>query len=119
MQNFRDLNVWKNAHALVLQVYRITKDLPASENFGLIANLRRTAISLASRIAEGAGKSTDFEFGTELKRARAIAYELEYLVLLAHDLGYLSPETHEETTTMITEVRKMISGLLSRLATAP
>ncbi len=119
MQNFRELNVWKSAHAIVLQVYRITKDLPSSENFGLTANLRRTAISMASRIAEGAGKSSDFEFGVELKRARAVAFELEYLVLLAHDLGYLSPETQQQATTDIVEVRKMISGLLSRLATAP
>ena len=119
MQNFRDLNVWKAAHAVVLQVYRLTKDLPASENFGLTANLRRTSIAMASRIAEGAGKSSDHEFATELKRARATAYELEYLVLLAHDLGYLSPEKQAQTTNDVTEVRKMISGLLSRLASAP
>ena len=119
MQNFRDLSVWKAANGVVLQVYRLTKDLPASENFGLTANLRRTSIAMASRVAEGAGKSSDHEFGVELKRARAIAYELEYLVLLAHDLGYLSPEHQEQATRNITEVRKMISGLLSRLATAP
>ena len=118
MQNFRDLEVWKKAHELVLQVYRITKTLPPSENFGLTANLRRTAINMASRIAEGAGKSSDFEFGNELKRARAIAYELEYLLLLAHDLEYLSQERLQDTTGQIIQVRKMISGLLSRLTSA-
>jgi four helix bundle protein len=55
MQNFQDLDVWRKAHGIVLKVYGMSKDLPQSENFGLILNLRRSAISMASRIAEGAG----------------------------------------------------------------
>lgn len=85
----------------------------------MTSNLRRTAIAMTSRIAEGAGKSTDFEFGAELKRARATAFELAYLLRLALDLGYLSEQTHTSSMEDLVEVRKMLSGLLSKLTNVP
>jgi len=119
MQNFQDLAVWRKAHALVLRVYGLSSRLPASENFGLILNLRRSAAFTATRIAEGAGRPSDLEFAGELKRALASSYELEYALLLAKDLGFVEPNLHDETRDEIVEVRKMISGLLKRLKPAP
>ena len=71
MQDFHQLNVWKKAHSLVLRVYRASDDLPASENFGLVLNLRRSAVVIARSIAEGTGRDSDAEFATDLKKARA------------------------------------------------
>jgi hypothetical protein len=71
MQDFHQLNVWKKAHGLVLRVYKASNDLPASENFGLVLNLRRSAATIARSIAEGTGRDSDVEFAIELKKARA------------------------------------------------
>ncbi len=114
MHNYQELTCWKRAHAMVLRVYRVSKDLPQSENFGLILNLRRSVTAIATRIAEGSGRATNEEFDVELKRARAIGYELEYLLLVAHDLGFLPDADHAELTAEGIEIRKLISGLLKR-----
>ncbi len=115
MQNFKELSVWKRAHQLVLRVYRVSREMPQSENFGLILNLRRSATHQATRIAEGAGRPADSEFAAELNRARAANHELEYLLLLSRDLHFLDCNLHDELAAEVIEVRKMISGLVKRL----
>ncbi len=115
MQDFHQLNVWKKAHSLVLRVYKVSNELPASENFGLVLNLRRSAVVIARSIAEGAGRDSDVEFATELKKARAAGHDLEYNLLLCRDLGFISEPLHAELNSEVLEVRKMISGLVKRM----
>ncbi len=115
MKDFRDLEVWRKAHALTLDTYFATRVLPSGESFGLTHQLRRAATNVSTRIAEGCGRDLNAEFGVELRRSKAAASELEYLLLLAHDLGYLSAEDHGRLTEAVVEVRKMVSGLLRRL----
>ncbi len=117
MQDFHQLNVWKKAHGLVLHVYKASNGLPASENFGLVLNLRRSAAAIARSIAEGAGRDTDVEFAAELKKARAAGHDLEYNLLLSRDLGFLAGPLHDELNAEVLEVRKMISGLVKRIYT--
>jgi four helix bundle protein len=95
-----------------LSIYRAADKLPPNENFGLLLQLRRSAASIAMRIAEGAGRDSGAEFANELKRARAACHELEYLLLLSHDLGYLKDELHAALGADVIEVRKMLTGLL-------
>ena len=116
MQDFHQLNVWKRAHELVLRVYRASNELPATENFGLVLNLRRSASFIARSIAEGAGRDSDMDFAAELKRARAAAHDLEYNLLLSRDLGLLRTELHDELNADVVEVRKMISGLVKKMS---
>jgi four helix bundle protein len=97
VQDFHQLNVWKKAHSLVLRVYKVSNELPASENFGLVLNLRRSAVVIARSIAEGAGRDSDAEFATELKKARAAGHDLEYNLLLCRDLGFIPEPLHAET----------------------
>ena len=118
MQDFHQLAVWKRAHALVLRRYKISGELPASENFGLVLNLRRSAVTIARSIAEGCGRAADAEFAVDLKRARAACHELEYIVLLCRDLKFLAEPIYEELNADLIEVRKMISGLINRLTSA-
>jgi four helix bundle protein len=117
MQDFHQLNVWKKAHGLVLRVYKASNDLPSSENFGLVLNLRRSAVVIARSIAEGAGRDSDVEFAAELKKARAAGHELEYVLLLCQDLGFMPKPLHDELNAEVVEVRKMISGLVKRIST--
>jgi len=115
VRDFRELDVWRKAHRVVLDAYRATDALPKSEVFGVTVQLRRAAISIPTRIAEGCGRDGDVEFAAGLHKARATASELEYLLLLCLDLGYLPEQTHQELSQEVVEVRKMMSGLLKHL----
>jgi four helix bundle protein len=115
MQDFHNLNVWRKAHALVLRVYAASKELPPSENFGLVQHLRRAATTIARTIAEGAGRELRAEFVADLKKARAAGHELEYVFLLCRDLGFFSEALHDELLQELIEVRKMITGLIPKL----
>jgi four helix bundle protein len=119
MQDFHRLKVWKKAHDLVLRVYKASNELPVSENFGLVLNLRRSAVVIARSIAEGAGRDSDVEFAAELKMARAAGHNLEYNLLLSRDLGFLTEPLHDELNAEVLEVRKMISGLVKRISSTP
>jgi four helix bundle protein len=115
MQDFHNLNVWRKAHALVLHVYTASKELPPSENFGLVQHLRRAATTIARTIAEGAGRDLGSEFAADLKKARAAGHELEYVFLLCRDLGFFTAALHDELLEELIEVRRMIAGLLPKL----
>ncbi len=115
MRDFRQLEVWVKAHVLVQAVYRATKRLPREEIFGLTVQLRRSATAVATRIAEGCGVDSDADFAGYLQRAKARASELEYLLLLARDLGYLPEEEFVGLTADVVTVKKMLSGFVRRI----
>jgi len=115
MQDFRQLDVWQRAHRLVLDVYQASASLPASENFGLQLNLRRSVLNVAKTIAEGAAKASDADFLADLRRAAAAASELDYLLLVCFDLKLIDEPVYERLAKETIEVRKMISGLARRL----
>ncbi len=117
MQDFHNLNVWKKAHALVLHVYAASNGLPSSENFGLIQHLRRAATAMPRAIAEGTGRESGHEFAADLRKARAAGHELEYVFLLCRDLGFFAATQHDELLAELIEVRRMISGLLTKVTT--
>ena len=88
--SYRDLCVWHQAMKLAVRAYRETECFPTREQYGLTAQLRRSAISVPSNIAEGKGRRTDPEFLTFLFHARGSLLELETQISLAEQLGYLS-----------------------------
>jgi four helix bundle protein len=99
----------------VLDVYRATDSLPKSEVFGISVQVRRAAIAVPTRIADGCGREGDAEFSVQLQKARAASSELEYLLLLCRDLKYLTTEDYEVLREDVVTVRKMLSGLLRRM----
>jgi four helix bundle protein len=115
VRDFREVDVWRKAHTLVLAVYRATEALPKSEVFGITVQLRRAVIAVPTRIADGCGREGDPEFAAQLHKARAASSELEYLLLLSNDLGYVPAERYEELRQDVVTVRKMLSGLLRRM----
>ncbi len=112
MQDFRNLNVWKNSHSLTLGIYKATKTFPKHEMFGLTSQIQRAAVSVPANIAEGCGKFTDADFARYLQIAMGSASELEYLLLLAHDLTYLPHDVYTSLHTTLVQTRKMLNVLL-------
>ena len=118
MNNYRDMRVWAKAHELALRIYEVTQSFPKSELYGLTSQLRRAAVSIPTNIAEGCGKSGDAEFGRFVDIASGSASEADYLVLLAKDLGYISPDAYGGISEEITAIRKMLTSLKKAVKTA-
>lgn len=112
MKDFRKLKVWEKSHALTLNVYRATQLFPKDERFGLVDQARRACASIPANIAEGCGRSGDAELGRFLQIAMGSASELEYHLLLAKDLGYLSTDDHSSLTHDLVEVKQMLASLI-------
>ena len=117
MQDFRKLLVWKKSHALVLEAYRLSRDFPREEMFGLTSQLRRCAVSVPSNIAEGCGRGSDPDFARFLSIAMGSSSELEYQLLLAKDLGYVETISHEALEAKVIEIKRMLASLIQRVQT--
>ncbi|SPF36060.1 S23 ribosomal protein [Syntrophobacter sp. SbD1] len=87
-RTFQDLDVWKNAHAFVLEVYRLTSAFPVDERFGLSSQFRRAAVSIPANIAEGFRKYTTADKARFLNMSEGSLEECRYYCILAQDLGY-------------------------------
>ena len=115
MKDFRELKVWEKAHRLTLKIYHATKEFPQEERFGMTSQMRRTAASVPTNIAEGCGRDGDREFTRFLEIAFASASELEYLLLLSRDLEMLPSTQYEPLTSETVEVKKMLFSLIRKL----
>jgi four helix bundle protein len=93
MPDYKKLDVWTAAHALVLDVYRQTSAFPRTELFGLTSQIRRAAVSVPANLAEGCGRGTQRELARFAAIALGSTNELEYLLVLAKDLAYLEDES--------------------------
>ncbi len=118
MQSFRELSVWRKAHELTLAVYRVTKDFPGDERYGLTSQVRRAAASIGANIAEGCGRDGGPDFARFLQLAMGSASEVEYHLLLAHDLDLLTDETYENLNTDAIEVKRMLASLIKKVRNA-
>ena len=115
MKNFRDLQVWDKAHKLTLEAYKITQAFPREELYGFTSQIRRSSASIGANIAEGCGRRGNGDFHRFLQNAMGSASELEYHILLAHDLGILPPPKFKDLNTNIVEVKRMLSALIRKL----
>jgi four helix bundle protein len=111
MRDFHGLIVWQKAHALTIEIYRITKRFPDDERFGLTSQIRRSAASIGANLAEGCGRGGENEFARFVQIALGSASEVEYHLLLAKDLGYLANEEFTALTSSIHEVKRMLTSL--------
>ena len=115
MQDYRKLRVWRQAHQLTLESYAIAARLRQPEAWTLRDQMRRAAVSVPSNIAEGSGRGSDPDFRRFLLHALGSLNELEYHFLLARDLGFLPDAEHSRVSARITDVRSMLSGLISSM----
>ena len=110
MRDFKTLQVWHKAHAIVLRVYKVTASFPKEELYGLTSQIRRAAASVPANLAEGCGRDTQTELARFVHIATGSAVELEYHILLAHDLGFIDQGTFTELDANINEVKRMLAG---------
>jgi four helix bundle protein len=115
LQSFRNLRVWEKAHILTLDVYRSSKPFPRDEIYGLTSQMRRASASIGANIAEGSCRKGDCEFGRFLQIAIGSASELEYHLLLAHDLELLKSLDYDRLSEEVVEVKKMLASLICKL----
>jgi|SRR6266850_593773 len=118
MQDFKNLKVWKKSHALTLDIYRSTLAFPTEEKYGLVAQLRKAAVSIESNLAEGTARSGDSEFRRFAYMALGSACEIECQLILARDLGQLPGPVFERLNFAGHEVRKMLWALIQCLTKA-
>lgn len=114
-RGYRDLLVWHKAMDMVCDLYRITDELPKEEKFGLISQMRRSAVSVPSNIAEGCARNSLGEFGQFLGIATGSLAELDTQTELAMRLTYMKQEDYTGIKERIEEVRKMLNGLKKSL----
>lgn len=111
LKSFRELEVWQKAHALALEIYRLTDQFPDRERFGVVAQLRRAATSVPANIAEGFGRRTTKELLQSLAIANGSLEEIRYFLILSNDLHYLSGDIRERLEHQCDSVAQMLNAL--------
>jgi len=112
IRHFTHLIAWQKAHTLVLKIYKITKNFPKDELFGLISQLRRAASSITCNIAEGYGRYHYKDKTRFYYQARGSNMEVQNLLILSHDLGYINDNDYEELKVLVYEGYKLLNGLI-------
>jgi four helix bundle protein len=115
VQKFTDLKVWQRGHALALEVYRLTKKFPAEERFGLTSQLRRAVVSVPTNIAEGSKRLRTTEYSRFLNMAEASLAEVQYLVLLSRDLGYVPESASQRLFDDSAQLARMLHALRGKV----
>ena len=115
MLNFKTLTVWQRSHRLTLDIYKVTRRFPKDEIHGLTSQIRRAISSIPTNIAEGCGRRTNAELSNFLNIASGSASEVEYEILLAKDVGYITAEQYECWAKEIGEIRSMLAAYIKRL----
>jgi four helix bundle protein len=115
MHRFKELKVWKKSVDLAVHMYILTKSFPSEEKFGIISQLRRSGVSVASNIAEGAGRNTEGEFHHFLGIAEGSANELQTQTIISHQLRYISEKELETVESLVSEIKNMLYSLKKSL----
>ena len=111
IKSFTDLDAYKEAHKLVLMIYKVTKNFPREERYSLTDQMRRAAVSIASNIAEGFSRSTTKDKYQFYTMSQGSLSELQSQLLIARDLKYLIPQTFNQIAQQSILVGKLVSGL--------
>ena len=115
-RSYKDLVVWQKAIVLAKIAYRITQNFPAAEKFGLIAQMRRAAVSIPSNIAEGQARHTTGEFIQGISHAEGSVAELDTQLVLSIELRFLRSEDAKPGFQLIEEIRRMLNVLRRKLS---
>jgi len=115
IRSFKDLEVWREAHQLVMMTYRITGTFPKAERFALASQFRRAAVSVPANIAEGFGRRTTKELLQSLAIANGSLEEARYYAFLSRDLAYISEADYKALENQCGSVARLLSGLVRSL----
>lgn len=112
---YHNILVWRKAHELTLEVYKITKKFPKDELFGVVSQLRRASSSVSANIVEGNARRTNKEYAQFLIQARGSLSESQYFLELSRDLTYISTDEFNRLISISIEVGKMLNSLISKI----
>ncbi len=115
LKSYKELIVWQKAIDLTVKIYKITSKFPRTELFGLTDQIRRSAVAIASNIAEGNCRGHISEYIQYLQIAFASGAELETQLLISYKVNYLSKETFSEINSLLDEVLRMLNAMLVKL----
>ena len=107
MHNYKQLKIWDKSIDLVVDVYKATAEFPKEEKYGLTSQMRRSAVSIPSNIAEGAGRNSDKEFCHFLSNAHGSSFELETQVIVSERLELISKEISVDLCSKLNDLQKM------------
>jgi len=116
MNNYKELMIWNKSMDLVEKVYRIVSSFPDEEKYGLTSQIQRSAVSIPSNIAEGAGRNSNKEFRNFLGIANGSANELMTQLLLTIRIGYTKENKLKEIFDLLTEIQKMNFALIKKFS---
>jgi four helix bundle protein len=115
MRNFRKYNVWELGHEITLDVYKLSKQFPKDERFGITRQMRRCSSSVPANIAEGCGRETEKEFKRFLVIANGSATELEYFLILITDLEMAEKDSIEQLVEKVDKLKRSLNRLINKL----
>ena len=113
MPDFKTIKAWQKADDLVVEVYEKTSQFPPSERYGLTSQMRRAAISVCANIAQGSGRGSIADYIRFLFIAQGSQSELEYLLHIAHRLGYLSQDDFHHLSLHQSQAARLLRGFIS------
>lgn len=117
IKSFTDLNAWKQAHLLVLEIYKLTKKFPKEEQFGLVNQLRRAVVSITSNISEGFSRGSYKEKSQFYSMALGSLTEVQNQLIIARDLGYITKAEFISLADQTIMVSKLLNGLIKKSKT--
>ena len=114
-RSYKDLVVWQKGIALAKLAYRLTESFPSAEKFGIVAQMRRAAVSIPSNIAEGQARRTTGEFVQFISHAEGSVAELDTQLILSIELKFCNGTATDSTFALISEIRRMLNALRRKL----
>jgi len=117
MHNFKELKVWQKSIELAVDIYKLTESFPSEEKFGMTSQIRRSAVSVSSNIAEGSGRKTNKDFSNFLSHSLGSLFELETQLIISHRIDYLNKDDFDKINKDINEIQKMTFALISKFST--
>ncbi len=115
MKEYKNLEVWKRAHRMTIDIYQLTKSFPKEEQYGLTSQLRRAMASVSTNITEGCGRNSQREFSRFLQISGGSASEVEYLILLTRDLKFIKESEYQKFVKEIISIQKMLHALIKMI----
>ena len=115
MHNYKNLQIWQQAMALVEDIYKLTASFPIEERFGLASQMNRAAISIPSNIAEGAGRNSDKDFAHFISIAIGSLYELNTQIVLSERLGFINQTQSQELQNQLDNLQRKSVSFKSKL----
>lgn len=115
MRNFRQYEVWKNAISFTTEIYKLTTTFPTSEKFGLVNQLHRATVSIASNIVEGASRTSEKDFAHFLEISLGSSFEVETQLLISRNLNYISEDEYLAVIKNVTVLQKQLNQFINKI----